>query len=364
MNPNLVRIRERYEELTQLLTDARVLKNPPLLKKYATERSEIEPVVRRIDEYLAARRSVEESEEILRSSADAELKDLAEMELTEAREKVEALESEITRLLVPKDENDQRNTILEIRAGTGGEEAGLFVSDLVRMYRHYVENEGWSMDVLSSHPTGIGGFKEIIFLVTGRGAYSRLKFEAGVHRVQRIPQTEAGGRIHTSAATVAVLPEAREVDVEIDPDDLRIDVFRSSGPGGQSVNTTDSAVRITHIPTGMTVSCQDEKSQHKNRAKALKILRSRLLEARRAEQREAEARQRGEQVGRGDRSEKVRTYNFPQNRVTDHRVGYTRHNLDRFLEGDLDDLIGQLAAADEARRLEHPSPESNPKRKG
>jgi peptide chain release factor 1 len=352
MIPNLSKIRERFDELNQLLADPKVYGNPGLLKKYGSERSELDTVVKKIDEYENARRSLDESEEIVRTSDDEELVGLAEMEILELKEKVEVLEEEITRLLLPKDEHDERNTILEVRAGTGGEEAGLFVADLVRMYRHYTEDHKWKMEVLSSNPTGIGGFKEVIFLVEGHGAYARLKYEAGVHRVQRIPATESGGRIHTSAATVAVLPEAEDVEVDLKPEDIRIDVFRSSGPGGQSVNTTDSAVRITHIATGMVVSCQDEKSQHKNRAKALKILRSRLLDARKAEQQEEEARERGAQVGRGDRSEKIRTYNFPQNRVTDHRIGYTKHNLDAFLEGDLDDLINQLAAAREAERLQ------------
>ncbi|MCK4545965.1 MAG: peptide chain release factor 1 [Candidatus Eisenbacteria sp.] len=353
MMPDLSKISDRYEELNRLLADPEVYGSPDLLKKYGAEQSALKTVVRKINEYERARRNLLESEEIVRSPDDEELAELAQVEIPVLKEKLENLEFEITRLLLPKDEHDERNTILEIRAGTGGEEAGLFVSDLVRMYRRFAEDHRWKMEVLSSHSTGIGGFKEIILLVAGRGAYSRLKYEAGVHRVQRVPVTDSGGRIHTSAATVAVLPEAEDVEVEIKPEEIRVDVFRSSGPGGQSVNTTDSAVRITHLPTGITVSCQDEKSQHKNRAKALKILRSRLLDLRKTEQRQAEAKERGAQVGRGDRSEKIRTYNFPQNRVTDHRIGYTKHNLDAFLEGDLDGLIEQLAAAREAERLQH-----------
>ncbi len=352
MIPNLGKIRDRYEELNNLMADPKVFGNRVLLKKYGSERNRLEEIVKRIEIYEVSERSLRESEDIIENSDDKDLIGLAEMEMPDLKEKVETLEGEITRLLLPRDEHDDRSTILEIRAGTGGEEAGLFAADLMRMYRHYAEKRSWKMEVLSSSPTGIGGFKEIIFLVNGAGAYSRLKYEAGVHRVQRVPATESSGRIHTSAATVAVLPEAEDVEVDIKPEEIRIDVFRSSGPGGQSVNTTDSAVRITHIQTGMTVSCQDEKSQHKNRAKALKILRSRLLDIRRAEQHEEEAKKRGEMVGRGDRSEKIRTYNFPQNRVTDHRIGYTKHNLDGFLEGDLDDLIEQLAAAREAERLQ------------
>ncbi len=358
MIPNLSKICDRFEELNRLLADPKVFANRMLLKKYGSERSRLKDVVEKIKIYEAAHRSFQESEDIIRNSDDEELVGLAQMELPELENAIETLEGEITRLLLPRDEHDERNTILEVRAGTGGEEAGLFVSDLTRMYRHYAEKHSWKMEVLSSSPTGIGGFREIIFLINGDGAYSRLKYEAGVHRVQRIPATESGGRIHTSAATVAVLPEAEDVEVSIKPEELRIDVFRSSGPGGQSVNTTDSAVRITHLPTGMTVSCQDEKSQHKNRAKAMKILRSRLLDARRAEQQEEEAKKRGEMVGRGDRSEKIRTYNFPQNRVTDHRIGYTKHNLDGVLEGDLDDLIERLAAAREAERLQRQADES------
>jgi peptide chain release factor 1 len=352
MIPDLSRLKARYEELNGLLADPKAYGNPSLLRKYGSERRDLEAVVRAVEEYEATARSLKESEEILESSDDKDLVALAQGEIPDLRDRAKALEAEITRLLLPRDEHDQRNTILEIRAGTGGEEAALFVADLVRMYRRFADQRKWKMEVLSSHPTGIGGFKEVIFLVAGEGAFSRLKYEAGVHRVQRVPETEAGGRIHTSAATVAVLPEAEDVDVEIKPEDIHVDVFRSSGPGGQSVNTTDSAVRLTHVPTGMVVSCQDEKSQHKNRAKALKILKSRLLEARRAEQQAEEARVRGEQVGRGDRSEKIRTYNFPQNRVTDHRIHYTKHNLETFLEGDLDDLIDHLAAADEAEKIQ------------
>jgi peptide chain release factor 1 len=263
----------------------------------------------------------------------------------------ERLEAELKELLVPRDPDDLKNTIVEVRAGTGGDEAALFAADLFRMYSRYAEDHRWKMDVLSSSPTGVGGYKEIIFLVEGKGSYGRFKYESGVHRVQRIPVTEASGRIHTSAVTVAILPEADEIDVGIKPEEIRVDVFRSSGPGGQSVNTTDSAVRVTHIPTGLVVTCQDEKSQHKNKAKALKVLRSRLLDKAKAEQDQERSRNRKQQVGTGDRSEKIRTYNFPQSRVTDHRIGLSLHKLEQVLNGDIDELVNALAQSDSEARL-------------
>ncbi|HHX49934.1 MAG TPA: peptide chain release factor 1, partial [Clostridia bacterium] len=293
----------------------------------------------------------EEARQLLEEEGDPEFKEMVQQELEGLDQKRVNLERDLKVLLLPEDPNDEKNVIMEIRAGTGGDEAALFAGDLFRMYSRYVESKGWQIEILSDSPTDIGGYKEIIFLVSGKGAYSRLKFESGVHRVQRIPTTESGGRIHTSAATVAVLPEAEEVDIEIDPADIRIDVFCSSGPGGQSVNTTQSAVRITHLPTGMVVSCQDEKSQHKNKDKALKILRARLLDKAMEEQQGEMAEARRTMVGSGDRSERIRTYNYPQNRVTDHRIGLTLHKLDAVMEGLLGEIIEVLITTDQAEKL-------------
>lgn len=343
--------RKRYSELERIFADEKVIKDRNLLLKYGKERSNLEILIGKADEYERLKKEIDDAEEIIRSSTDKELVELAQGEIEILRQRETDLEKEIKELLLPKDPSDGKNTIVEIRAGTGGEEASLFAADLFRMYSRYAERKGWKVDVLSSNPTGLGGFKEVIFLIEGKGAYSRLKYERGVHRVQRIPVTESSGRIHTSAVTVAVLPEAEEVDIEIKPEDIRVDVFRSSGPGGQSVNTTDSAVRVTHIPTGIVVQCQDEKSQHKNKAKALKVLRSRLLEKARMEIEEARARERRQQVGTGDRSEKIRTYNFPQSRVTDHRIGLTIYDLESVMDGDLDKLIDSLAAYDTETRL-------------
>jgi peptide chain release factor 1 len=288
----------------------------------------------------------------LAQDADAELRAMAKSELPALEERLGELDDRLRRLLLPRDPNDDRNTVLEIRAGTGGDEAGLFAADLFRMYSRFAERQGWKIEVLSSSPTGLGGFKEVIALVQGKGAYSRLKFEGGVHRVQRVPATEAQGRIHTSAVTVAVLAEAEDVEIDLPEKDLRIDVFRSSGPGGQSVNTTDSAVRVTHVPSGIVVTCQDEKSQHKNKAKALKVLRARLMDRAREEQQAKIAANRKSMVGSGDRSEKIRTYNFPQSRVTDHRVNVTLHQLDRVLDGDLAAIIDALATKQQQEQLE------------
>ncbi|HDS02075.1 MAG TPA: peptide chain release factor 1, partial [candidate division Zixibacteria bacterium] len=295
--------------------------------------------------------TIKDDEKVRREESDKELLEMIHAELEELRPRLEELEEQLKLLLVPRDPNDAKNTIMEIRAGTGGEEAALFAADLFRMYQRYIEENGWRLEVMTSNPTGVGGFKEIIFLVEGDGAYGNLKFESGVHRVQRVPETEASGRIHTSAASVAVLPEAEDVDIDIDPNDLRIDVYRSSGPGGQSVNTTDSAVRITHVPTGLVVSCQDEKSQLKNKNKAMKVLRARLLDKATAEQNAARASQRKAQVSTGDRSAKIRTYNFPQGRLTDHRIGLTLYKLDSIMEGELDDVIEALKLEDRAERL-------------
>lgn len=351
MFEKLKRIKERYNELNEILSDPGIFKDQNKFRKLSKERSELEEIVRKYDEYEKIINQISEAESIIEKESDRELVELAELELKELREQREKVEQELKVLLIPKDPEDEKNAIVEIRAGTGGDEACLFAGDLYRMYIKYAERQGWQTEILSSHPQEIGGFKEISFSVSGPQAYGKLKFEGGVHRVQRVPITEASGRIHTSAASVAVLPEAEEVDITIDPNDLRIDVFRSSGPGGQSVNTTDSAVRITHIPTGMVVTCQDEKSQHKNKAKALKVLRARLYEQKKQEEEAKLAASRRSMVSTGDRSAKIRTFNFPQNRVTDHRINLTLYKLDKILEGELDEIIEQLQIADRAEKL-------------
>jgi peptide chain release factor 1 len=334
-----------------LLADPTVLANRKDFARLAKERSDLEELVATYRHWKKLREDIEEHKALL-DGADLELRDMAKAELPELRQRAEEVEARLKLLLLPKDPNDEKNVVLEIRAGTGGEEASLFAAELFRMYSHYAESRKWRIEVLSANPTGLGGFKEIISLVEGRGVYSRLKYEGGVHRVQRVPVTEASGRIHTSAVTVAVLPEADEVEVQIDEaKDLRIDVFRSSGPGGQSVNTTDSAVRVTHLPTGLVVACQDEKSQHKNKAKALKILRARLLERAQERQHAEQAESRRSMVGSGDRSERIRTYNFPQGRVTDHRINLTLYTLDRVLDGDADELLDALTTHYQAEAL-------------
>ncbi|HUT84415.1 MAG TPA: peptide chain release factor 1, partial [Thermodesulfobacteriota bacterium] len=300
--------------------------------------------------YKKVRKQIEDNKELLDGS-DEEIKELAKAEMPVLKEELESLEKKLKLLLLPMDPRDEKNVLLEIRAGTGGEEASLFAADLFRMYARYAENNRWKVEIMSQSPTGLGGFKEIIALIAGKGVYSRLKYEGGVHRVQRVPATESQGRIHTSAVTVAILPEAEDVEVEIKPDELRIDVYRSSGPGGQSVNTTDSAVRVTHIPSGLVVTCQDEKSQHKNKAKALKILRSRLLDQAIQEQQEEIAKTRKNMVGSGDRSERIRTYNYPQNRVSDHRIGLTLHRLEQVMEGAVDEIIDALSTHFQAEAL-------------
>jgi peptide chain release factor 1 len=344
-------IRDRHEELTKLLSDPEVLSDHNLMRKYSKERAGLDAVVRAAEEYEKVLSDVRDAREILESSEDREAREFAREELESLEERRATLEGEIRTLLIPKDPNDEKNTIVEIRAGTGGEEAALFAADLFRLYNRYAESKRWKVEVMNSNPTGSGGFKEIIFMVEGDGAYSRLKYESGVHRVQRVPVTESQGRIHTSAATVAVLPEADEVEIEIKPDDIEVDVFRSSGPGGQSVNTTDSAVRVTHVPTGLVVTCQDEKSQHKNKAKALKVLRARLYEKALEEQAKEQAEARRNQVSTGDRSAKIRTYNFPQSRVTDHRIGMTVHGIEQVMDGGIDRFIDALATHYQAEQM-------------
>jgi peptide chain release factor 1 len=354
MFDKLSTVETRYEELMHRLGTVEVQSDPAEYRKSAKALSEIEPLVAKFREYKAVQKDIEGAEELVKGT-DAEMRALAEEELPSLLEKREALLAELKILLIPKDPNDEKNVILEIRAGTGGDEAALFAADLFRMYSRYAESQGWKLDVMSSSDSGAGGLKEVIASIEGRGVYSRLKYESGVHRVQRVPATEASGRIHTSTATVAVLPEAEEVDIQIQEKDLRIDTFCSSGPGGQSVNTTYSAVRLTHIPTGVVVSQQDEKSQIKNRAKAMKVLRARLYEMEMRKQQEAIARDRKSQVGTGERSEKIRTYNFPQSRITDHRINFTTHQLHGVLEGDLQELVDQVTAYYNAEKLKEAS---------
>jgi peptide chain release factor 1 len=341
-------------EIRAQLADPQTIADTAKLQSLAREHNHVEEVVSVWQDLAAAQSTLSEAREIVESSDDAELVELAQAEQADTERRVAELQQRLRSLLIPRDPDDSRNSIMEIRAGTGGDEAGLFAGDLYRMYTRYAERRGWKVEVMSSSPSDIGGFKEMVFLVSGEDAFGKLRFESGVHRVQRVPETEAQGRIHTSAASVVVLPEAEEVDVQIDPNELRIDVFRSSGPGGQSVNTTDSAVRITHIPTGLVASCQDEKSQHKNKAKALKILRSRILEQARAEQAAEEAAERRTMVAGGDRSAKIRTYNYPQNRITDHRIKLTLYNLQDVLDGDLDSVIDPLRLELSARETTLP----------
>ncbi len=353
MLERLQALEDKYEELTQKMVSPEVLNNPAELHKCAKAQADLEDVVATFRQYKKTARELEEDKAMLQEKLDPEMEEMVKSEIKALQEKRAQLEHELTVLLLPKDPNDNKNVIMEIRAGTGGEEAALFAADLFRMYSRYAEMRGWKIEVLNTNYTDVGGYKEITFLISGKGAYSRLKFEGGVHRVQRVPVTESSGRIHTSAATVAVLPEADEVEVEINMNDLRIDVFCSSGPGGQSVNTTQSAVRVTHLPTGLVVSCQDEKSQQMNKEKAIKVLRSRLLEKYQQEaQGEVSAQRRG-MVGSGDRSERIRTYNFPQGRVSDHRINLTVHNLDKVLLGNLDEIIDALIMTDQAERLKH-----------
>ena len=343
---------KRYNELEKRMYDPDVVSDPDVYRKVMQEYAQIEPVVKKYREYKAAQQTIDDSLMILEDSdSDDELRELAASELDEAKRSLPALEEELKILLLPKDPNDERNVIVEIRGGTGGEESSLFAYDLFRMYSMYAERRGYKIEVVSLNETGLGGYKEVSFIVSGAGAYSRFKFESGTHRVQRVPQTESSGRIHTSAATVAVLPEADDVEVDINPNDLEIDTFRSSGAGGQHINKTSSAIRITHKPTGLVVECQDERSQYKNKDKAMKVLKSRLLKMEQDKQNEAIASDRRSQVGSGDRSEKIRTYNYPQSRVTDHRIGLTLYKLDEIMNGDLDEIIDALVTAQRAEQL-------------
>jgi peptide chain release factor 1 len=346
LSAKLEKLEQQFTDLEQRLTDPEVIRAQDLYQKYRKEHADLAPLVQTFRRYQQVQKELAENQALVKEETDEELKAYAREEIQTLKDQGEQLAEELRFLLLPKDPNDDKNVILEIRAGTGGEEAGLFAADLFRMYSRLAERKGWKLEVLSHSPTGIGGLKEIIAAIAGDQVYSRLKYESGVHRVQRVPATESQGRIHTSAVTVAVLPEAEDVDVQINPEELRIDVFRSSGPGGQSVNTTDSAVRVTHLPTGLVVSCQDEKSQHKNKAKALKVLRSRLLDLRQQEQQQQIALERKSQVGTGDRSERIRTYNFPQSRITDHRIGLSIHGLkmEAALDGELEELIQGLIA--------------------
>jgi len=342
----------KYEELSLKVSDPDVINDQAMWQKYIKEMSEMEPIVNKYKEYKKAKEDLEGTKQMLNEGGmEEELRELAKMELSELEEKLEELTNELQVLLLPKDPNDDKNVILEVRAGTGGDEAALFGADLLRMYMRYAERRGWKTEAIEINDTGIGGIKEAVLLVKGKGAYSRLKFESGAHRVQRVPETESSGRIHTSAATVAVLPEIDDVAIEVNQSDVRVDVYRASGNGGQSVNTTDSAVRLTHVPTGLVVTCQDEKSQIKNKEKAFKVLKARLYDLKMQEQSKEISDQRKSQVGSGDRSERIRTYNFPQGRVSDHRIGLTLYKLDYFLDGDIDEIIDGLIASDTAEKL-------------
>ena len=342
---------DRLDTVLQELNDPDVAGNQNRFRDLMKEQNELTPIVEKYKEYKAEKQNIEDSLMLLEEESDEEMKELAKEELNESKANVERLEEELKILLIPKDPMDDKNIIVEMRAGAGGDEAALFAAEIYRMYVKYAESRRWKTEMMSLNENGIGGFKEVTFMINGAGAYSRLKYESGVHRVQRVPETESGGRIHTSTCTVAIMPEAEEIDFHLDMNDCKFDVFRASGNGGQCVNTTDSAVRLTHIPTGIVISCQDEKSQLKNKDKALKVLRSRLYEMELAKQHDAEAEARRSQIGTGDRSEKIRTYNFPQGRVTDHRIKLTLHRLENVLNGDLDEIIDSLIAADQAAKL-------------
>ncbi len=346
-------LEEKYRRLTLSLSDPALISNPQKIKEIAKERAELEPLIRTYEDYKRIKKQIQESEDILADKqADAELRHLASAELESLRERAQRLEQHLRLLLLPKDPYDEKNVFLEIRAGAGGDESSLFAQDLFRMYSRYAESKGWQFEIMQASLSPIGGFKEVIVNIRGKNVYSSLKYECGVHRVQRVPRTEASGRIHTSTVTVAVLPEADELDIKIDPKDLKIEAFGASGPGGQNVNRNYTAIRITHKPSGIAVSCQDEKSQHRNKEKALRILRSRLMDIAKRKQEEEIARSRKSQVGTGERSEKIRTYNFPQSRVTDHRINLTLHNLQAVLDGELDEIIDKLILHSQAQKLE------------
>lgn len=342
---------EKFEELEKKIIDPEIMKDMNVWQKLAKEHGDMKPIVEKYREYSKHKKELEENKEMLKESLDDEMKELVKEEISELEDSIEKEEQDLKILLLPKDPNDEKNVFMEVRAGTGGDEAGLFAEDLLRMYRMFADKQKWKTEIMSISEQGVGGIKEVVFLVKGKGAYSKLKYESGVHRVQRVPATESSGRIHTSAATVAVLPEVEDVDVVINQNDLRIDVYRASGNGGQCVNTTDSAVRITHIPTGVVVTCQDEKSQLKNKDKAMKILKSRLYEKYQEEQSKDIADARKSQIGSGDRSERIRTYNFPQGRVTDHRINMTIYQLDSFLNGDISEMIDALITSDQAKKM-------------
>ncbi|MCI1945295.1 peptide chain release factor 1 [Clostridium luticellarii] len=345
-------IENKYEELSIKISDPAVMENQKEWQKLCKEHAEMEEIVTKYREYKKDVQDLEDNREMLKTETDREMKDMEQEEIKNLTECINRIENELKILLIPRDPNDDKNVFVEIRGGAGGEEAALFAANLTRMYTRYAERKGWKIETISLNATDIGGFKEIVFMVKGKGAYSRLKYESGTHRVQRVPDTESSGRIHTSTATVAVLPEVDDVDIVVNPNDIRIDVFRASGHGGQCVNTTDSAVRITHLPTGLVVSCQDEKSQLKNKEKAMKVLKSRLYERAEAERNATIAEDRKSQVGTGDRSERIRTYNYPQGRVTDHRIGMTLYKLDAFLDGDIDEIIDALITSEQAKKMQ------------
>lgn len=342
---------EKYKDMSLKVSDPDVIADQPTWQKYIKDMGEMEPIVKKYEEYKKTKDELAMAKEILETENDEELRDLAKLEVNDNEEKIEVLSDELRILLIPKDPNDDKNVILEVRAGTGGEEAALFGQNLLRMYTRYAERHRWKTEIIEINDTGMGGIKEAVMMIKGKGAYSRLKYESGVHRVQRVPETESSGRIHTSAATVAVLPEVEDVDVALDPNDVRVDVYRASGNGGQCVNTTDSAVRLTHVPTGLVVTCQDEKSQIKNKEKAFKVLKSRLYDLKLQEQQSEIAAERRSQIGSGDRSERIRTYNFPQGRCTEHRIGMTLYRLDAILDGDIDEIIDGLITNDQAEKM-------------
>lgn len=344
---------EKYEEMSLKVSDPEVINDQPVWQKYIKEMGEMEPIVKKYEEYKKAKEELRDAKDIVENESDEEMRDLAKMEVNELEDQIEACEADLKILLLPKDPNDEKNVILEVRAGTGGDEAALFGQDLLRMYMRYAERHRWKTEVMDINDTGIGGIKEAVILIKGKGAYSRLKYESGVHRVQRVPETESAGRVHTSAATVAVLPEVDDVEVDLNPNDVRVDVYRASGNGGQCVNTTDSAVRLTHEPTGLVVTCQDEKSQIKNKEKAFKVLKARLYDLMVQEQNKEISEARKSQVGSGDRSERIRTFNFPQGRVSEHRIGLTLYKLNAILDGDLDEIIDALITHDQAEKMKN-----------